>query len=248
MVAARTADIQDTMFARGLKRKCPDGEDMEDALAVPSYSLQRQSLLDMSLVKLQLCHMLVEPNLCRSVLIANTVRQIQEEMTQDGTWRVPAPQTAGRGPLDRLVSTDILCRAAWEQQGVCPAPDTAGSSPPDLVPELPMAPSAQALRSAQSCVWEVDSPRENRGSFQKSLDQIFETLESKAPSSVEGLFAEVDSPYYDLDAVLTGMVGGKAGPADGLEALASVGAPPPGSSCKPDLGELDHVVEILVET
>lgn len=241
--------LQDMMFARGLKRKCPDcDEDGEGVPAAPSYSLQRQSLLDMSLVKLQLCHMLVEPNLCRSVLIANTVRQIQEEMTQDGMWRVPAPQTAGRGPLDRLVSTEILCRTTWEQPGEHPALDSAGGPTPDLGSELPVAPGAQAPRSAQSCMWEADSPRENKGSFQKSLDQIFETLESKAPSSVEGLFADVDSPYYDLDAMLTGMVGGKSVPGDGFETLASGGAAPPSASCKRDLGELDHMVEILVET
>lgn len=234
-----------TMFARGLKRKCADGdEDTEGALA----SLQRQSLLDMSLVKLQLCHMLVEPNLCRSVLIANTVRQIQEEMTQDGTWQVMAPQTAGQAPRDRLVSTEILCRAAWEQDGELPAPGSADGHAPDLVSHLCGAPSAPAPRSTQGCVWDVDGPGEDRGSLQKSLDQIFETLESKTPSSVEGLFGDMDSPYYDLDAVLTGMVGSKAGHGDGLQALSSAAAPPPGSGCKSDLGELDHVVEILVET
>ncbi|XP_036286212.1 cell division cycle-associated protein 4 [Pipistrellus kuhlii] len=230
------------MFARGLKRKSADGEDSPPA--PPSYSLQRQSLLDMSLVKLQLCHMLVEPNLCRSVLIANTVRQLQEDLSLDAAWRLPAPPGAGRGPLERLVSTDILCRSPWEQQGGHSAPDSGGSPAPDLC-ELPGAPSAQAPRSAPGCAWEADRPR---GGFQASLDQILETLESRAPRAAEGLFADVDGPYYDLDAVLTGMVGAKAVPGDGFEALASAGAPPPGSSCKRDLGELDHVVEILVET
>lgn len=222
------------MFARGLKRKSSEREeDAEGALAglraAPAYSLQRQSLLDMSLVKLQLCHMLVEPNLCRSVLIANTVRQIQEEMTQDGTWRGAAPPSAGRGPQDRLVSTEILCRAAWEQEGAHSAPSAAPGA-------------------VQSCVWDVDGPRDSRGGVPKSLGHIFETLESKAPSSVEGLFADVDSPYYDLDAVLTGMVAGTSSHGDGLEALASAAAPAPSPSCKSELGELDHVVEILVET
>lgn len=233
------------MFARGLKRKSADGEDSPPA--PPSYSLQRQSLLDMSLVKLQLCHMLVEPNLCRSVLIANTVRQLQEDLSLDAAWRLPAPPGTGQGPLERLVSTDILCRSPWEQQGGHSAPDSGGSPAPDLC-ELPGAPSAQAPRSAPGCAWEADRPRESRGGFQTSLDQILETLESRAPRAAEGLFADVDGPYYDLDAVLTGMVGAKAVPGDGFEALASAGAPPPGSSCKRDLGELDHVVEILVET
>uniref|UniRef100_A0A8C0MFM9 SERTA domain-containing protein n=1 Tax=Canis lupus familiaris TaxID=9615 RepID=A0A8C0MFM9_CANLF len=220
-----------TMFARGLKRKsAEDGEDVEGGLAgtqaTPSYSLQRQSLLDMSLVKLQLCHMLVEPNLCRSVLIANTVRQIQEEMTQDGTWRVLAPQAAGRAPLDRLVSTEILCRSVREQEGERPAADVGDGRTPGLVPGLSAVPSAQALRSPQSSLWEVDSSRENRGGFQKSLDQIFETLESKTPGSVEELFSDVDSSYYDLDAVLTGMVGStQSGPRQWAPGLHRCGHP-----------------------
>ncbi|XP_036162343.1 cell division cycle-associated protein 4 isoform X3 [Myotis myotis] len=236
----------DAMFARGLKRKCADSEDSPPA--PPACSLQRQSLLDMSLVKLQLCHMLAEPNLCRSVLIANTVRQLQEEMSQDSAWQVPAPASAGRGPLERLVSTEILCRTPWEQQGGHSAADSGGSPAPDLLSEPPGAPSAQAPRGAPGCAWEAASPRESRGGFQRSLDQIFETLDSKAPRAAEGLFADVDGPYYDLDAVLTGMVGAKSVPGDGFETLAPTGAPPPGVSYKRDLGELDHVVEILVET
>ncbi|XP_022278132.1 cell division cycle-associated protein 4 isoform X1 [Canis lupus baileyi] len=252
--AYHAQQFEGTMFARGLKRKsAEDGEDVEGGLAgtqaTPSYSLQRQSLLDMSLVKLQLCHMLVEPNLCRSVLIANTVRQIQEEMTQDGTWRVLAPQAAGRAPLDRLVSTEILCRSVREQEGERPAADVGDGRTPGLVPGLSAVPSAQALRSPQSSLWEVDSSRENRGGFQKSLDQIFETLESKTPGSVEELFSDVDSSYYDLDAVLTGMVGStQSGHGSGLQAFTAAATPPPGSSCRSDLGELDHAVEILVET
>ncbi len=61
------------MFSKGTKRKFSNGdedkseESLIGARVASSYSLQRQSLLNMSLIKLQLCHMLVEPNLCRSV-------------------------------------------------------------------------------------------------------------------------------------------------------------------------------------
>nr|XP_046220533.1 cell division cycle-associated protein 4-like [Oncorhynchus gorbuscha]XP_046220534.1 cell division cycle-associated protein 4-like [Oncorhynchus gorbuscha] len=123
------------MFPKGTKRKFSDsreepvagGEDVnQSSLAavrmLSSYSLQRQSLLDMSLIKLQLCHMLVEPNLCRSVLIANTVRQIQEEMTQDGTWQImtqalSAANAAAQCSADRLVATEVLCRQTEAAQG-----------------------------------------------------------------------------------------------------------------------------------
>ncbi|XP_043845437.1 cell division cycle-associated protein 4 isoform X1 [Dromiciops gliroides] len=253
--------IQDTMFARGIKRKCFDGEeDIEGTLAgfksVPSYNLQRQSLLDMSLVKLQLCHMLVEPNLCRSVLIANTVRQIQEEMTQDGTWQVINAQNTGQASLDRLVSSDILCRSTKEQGEGKLVPSYSSFSKDfediqsqDIISDLSTVTSVQAPRSPQSNVWEMENPQENRGNFQKSLDQIFETLENKNPNSVEDLFSDVDNSYYDLDTVLTGMMSNtKMGHCDVLESFSSQTTTNSNSNCKSDINELDHIVEILVES
>lgn len=237
------------MFARGLKRKYGDQEEgVEGFGTVPSYSLQRQSLLDMSLVKLQLCHMLVEPNLCRSVLIANTVRQIQEEMSQDGVWHGMAPQNVERPPVDRLVSTEILCRTVRGAEGEHSTSELEDGPLQNSASELPLVVPAQGQRNPQSSLWEMDNPQENRGSLQKSLDQIFETLENKNSSSVEELFSDVDSSYYDLDTVLTGMMSGtKSSLCNGLESFAAA-APPPSSTCKSDLAELDHVVEILVET
>ncbi|XP_074069583.1 cell division cycle-associated protein 4 isoform X1 [Macrotis lagotis] len=252
--------LLDTMFARGIKRKCFDGEeDIEGTLAgfksVPSYNLQRQSLLDMSLVKLQLCHMLVEPNLCRSVLIANTVRQIQEEMTQDGTWQVINAPNTGQASLDRLVSTDILCRSTKEQGEGKLVPSYSFSKDfediqsQDVISDLSTVTSVQAPRNLQSNVWEMENPQENRGNFQKSLDQIFETLENKNPNSVEDLFSDVDNSYYDLDTVLTGMMSNtKMGHCDVLENFSSQTTTNSNSNCKSDINELDHIVEILVES
>ncbi|XP_005047738.2 PREDICTED: cell division cycle-associated protein 4 isoform X2 [Ficedula albicollis] len=251
----------DTMFVRGLKRKCFDGEeDIEGTLAgikaIPSYNLQRQSLLDMSLVKLQLCHMLVEPNLCRSVLIANTVRQIQEEMTQDGTWQMINTQSTGQASLDRLVSTDILCRSSRDQAEGKHVPaygtfnkDFESDQAQDSSETMSTAPSVQAPRNLQSNVWEMENPQENKGNFQKSLDQIFETLENKSPNSVEDLFSEVDNSYYDLDTMLTGMMSNtKMGHCDSLETFSSPSNTASNSNCKSDLNDLDHIVEILVES
>ncbi|XP_038606720.1 cell division cycle-associated protein 4 isoform X2 [Tachyglossus aculeatus] len=255
-----SADM-DKMFARGTKRKCFDGEDdVEGTLAgfktLPSYNLQRQSLLDMSLVKLQLCHMLVEPNLCRSVLIANTVRQIQEEMTQDGTWQMINAQSTGQPSLDRLVSTDILCRSTKEQGEGKLVPgygsftkDFEDIQSHDIISEISTVTSIQAARNPPSNVWEMESPQENRGNFQKSLDQIFETLENKTQNCVEDLFSDVDNSYYDLDTVLTGMMSNtKMGHCDVLESFSSPPTTNSNSNCKSDLNELDHIVEILVES
>ncbi|XP_048341623.1 SERTA domain-containing protein 2-like [Sphaerodactylus townsendi] len=78
------------MLGRGLKRKLSDYEENMAGLSSAfdssrnlPYPLKRQLVLNVCLAKLQTYKMLVEPNLHRSVLIANTVRQIQEEMRQE---------------------------------------------------------------------------------------------------------------------------------------------------------------------
>ncbi|XP_058146884.1 cell division cycle-associated protein 4 [Dasypus novemcinctus] len=214
------------MFARGLKRKRSDSEE-----TAPSRAAQRQLLLDMSLAKLQLCHVLAEPDLCRSVLIANTVRQVQEEMTLDGGWRPAAPPSAGLAPRDRLVSTDILCWAPREPEGEGPAP---GGLPRDA--GVCTAAAARAPGSPQG------GPPESSGGFPRSLGHLLGTLDGGPTGAAEGLFPDADSAY-DLDSVLAGVVGvAKPAPHHALD------APAPGASCRPDLGELDHIVEILVET
>lgn len=49
----------------------------------PSYKRERQVVLGMSLAKLHLCHLEVNYNLRRIVLIHNTVTRIQEEINQE---------------------------------------------------------------------------------------------------------------------------------------------------------------------
>ncbi|XP_072842855.2 SERTA domain-containing protein 2 isoform X1 [Pogona vitticeps] len=83
------------MLGRGLKRKLSDYEEtmagvssaFDSSRNLP-YPLKRQLVLNVCLAKLQTYKMLVEPNLHRSVLIANTVRQIQEEMRQETSQQV----------------------------------------------------------------------------------------------------------------------------------------------------------------
>ncbi|MEE6493921.1 hypothetical protein FKM82_016966 [Ascaphus truei] len=84
------------MLGRGLKRKLNDCEETMTDFSSASdsnrnmpYVHQRQLVLNMCLNKLQSYKMLVEPNLHRSVLIANTVRQIQEDTRQEAN-QLPA--------------------------------------------------------------------------------------------------------------------------------------------------------------
>ncbi|CAH2328664.1 Hypothetical predicted protein [Pelobates cultripes] len=243
------------MFTRGIKRKSFSEEDTEEPLAdfktIPSYTLERQSMLNMSLVKLQLCHMLAEPNLCRSVLIANTVRQIQHEMTQDGSWQILAEQSV-EAPVDRLVSTDILCRSSKDQEEEKNNNETYITYSDDLdvqqIEVSDLSPyTSLKVQNSQAPTWEADNQQENRVQLQKSLDHIFETLENRNANTVEDLFSDVDTSYYDLDTVLTGMMGNsKLVHSDMIESFSSQTPKPTG--CKTELSEIDHIVEILVES
>ncbi|XP_041720929.1 cell division cycle-associated protein 4 isoform X2 [Coregonus clupeaformis] len=271
------------MYSKGTKRTFSDGVD--DKAVAASYSLQRQSLLDMSLIKLQLCHMLAEPNLCRSVLIANTVRQIQEEMAQDGSWQVvtEALGGSGHGPSDRLVDTEVLCQSpAPEQQDGGPklysvmgydgcreeevVTDKALCSVVvgDRAPSLLLGTIGHCWDRGELRVVEVeDEVSEDSGTGDEeetgsgegtkmATGQLFGTFEIKngAPESdpaLEELFSDVDASYYDLDTMLTGMQSApKMGPYDFLDSLASSHGPVSNSSCRADLNELDHIMEIIV--
>ncbi|XP_061099888.1 cell division cycle-associated protein 4-like [Conger conger] len=281
------------MFPKGTKRKCLDGgggdeEAASASVKTASYSLQRQCLLDMSLIKLQLCHMLAEPNLCRSVLIANTVRQIQEEMTRDGSWQIMTEAlSAGQGLSERLVASEILCRPAAGSKGEEePEPFTAAGgrqeeeveAEEEEVAEETLrvvaaeADSAYVPEAADPC-WEAgvgvkgeseDEDADDEGCCSgegegeeeersaegtKAAEQVYGTFEIKSPApspdpALEELFSDVDASYYDLDTMLTGMQAApKVGPYDLLENLSSHG---PSATCRTDLNELDHIMEIIV--
>uniref|UniRef100_A0A3B5ADZ6 Cell division cycle-associated protein 4-like n=1 Tax=Stegastes partitus TaxID=144197 RepID=A0A3B5ADZ6_9TELE len=67
------------MIPRGQKRKFPlDDEDVSDRTS-PNWETQRQFVFSVSLSKYQRSQELVEPSLRRSVLIANTLRQVSLE-------------------------------------------------------------------------------------------------------------------------------------------------------------------------
>ncbi|KAF6720020.1 SERTA domain-containing protein 2 [Oryzias melastigma] len=106
------------MFSKGAKRKLDEDEEgvegktMEGSLAggglengpeglsKVSYTLQRQTIFNISLMKLYSQRPLAEPRLERRVLINNMLRRIQEELKQEGSLRpaVPAPLAPARRP------------------------------------------------------------------------------------------------------------------------------------------------------
>ncbi|KAM8946974.1 SERTA domain-containing protein 2 [Pelodytes ibericus] len=83
------------MLAKAGKRKFDDHEDgLEGKVVSPtegpskvSYTLQRQTIFNISLMKLYNHRPLTEPSLQKTVLINNMLRRIQEELKQEGSLR-----------------------------------------------------------------------------------------------------------------------------------------------------------------
>ncbi|KAM6953923.1 cell division cycle-associated protein 4 [Aplochiton taeniatus] len=271
-----------SMYSNGTKRKISYGSNVTAESKAPkrsSYSLQRQCLLDTSLIKLQLCHMLMEPNLCRSVLIANTVRQIQDEMIQDGSWQVVTDpfMLSCQTPSEPLVATEVLCRPSTPDQDHVPELSSgyAGCREEEVLADQALGSAAHSVEASTISHDRERAPFRMEGcDLQNSTDsrsglrseegersrqqskrvrgQVYGKFEiiNSAPGSesvVEELFSDVDASYYDIDTMLTGMqTTPKMGPYDLLDSLGSSRGPTSNSSCRPDMNELDHIMEIIV--
>lgn len=270
------------MLAKGLKRKLSDYEG--NMAGVPGafdsnpglpYTLQRQLVLNMCLVKLQSCRMLVEPNLHRSVLIANTVRQIQEEMRQEGSGNGPTP----------IPDTHILCQGSIEITGSPPlnaSPDANGSSDSSenqienalvLVSDNDMSSAISSILKdldfmedispspcptpAGECDGNVPSPFEDRPQETRPVETVFGSFEISNSTSYltdlafDDIFEDIDTSMYDSDVCLLPSMSNRSPPA----AADDVSKPFQFCNstsmntiqiCRVDLSDLDHIMEILV--
>ncbi|KAG7262766.1 hypothetical protein CRUP_005330 [Coryphaenoides rupestris] len=167
------------MFGKGAKRKLDqeDDEGLEgQALAPPvapgaavgpglrwpegpskvSYTLQRQTIFNISLMKLMYSHRSppAEPRLERRVLINNMLRRIQEELKQEGALRPPLlllpPSPPPDDPMDESFR-EAPPTAAAAMGPATPAPATpAPATPAPATPApAPVTPAPAAQPSAQ---------------------------------------------------------------------------------------------------
>ncbi|XP_066540542.1 SERTA domain-containing protein 3 [Hoplias malabaricus] len=94
------------MGARGLKRKLQERDEGEGSV----LESQLQCVLDISLDKFQRDQALVEPSLLRSVLINNTLRQVQSKAKgslpeTNELWGTPQPLTPLSDPVSQRANT-----------------------------------------------------------------------------------------------------------------------------------------------
>ncbi|XP_028278634.1 SERTA domain-containing protein 2b [Parambassis ranga] len=167
------------MFGKGAKRKLDEDEEgvegktLEAAaaggglaagpegLSKVSYTLQRQTIFNISLMKLYSQRPLGEPSLERRVLINNMLRRIQDELKQEGSLRPlllppspPPDDPMDEGYREAPPSFGVLSAAASAQVSqpsallmpvIAPPP-----SPHPMVPPNCQASQAAAIR-AEAC-------------------------------------------------------------------------------------------------
>lgn len=151
------------MFGKGHKRKLDEdeagleGKALEagaaaEGLSKVSYTLQRQTIFNISLMKLYATRP-GEPSLQRRVLINNMLRRIQDELKQDGTLRplVLPPSPPPDDPLDEGY------RQAPPAFGVLtqPQPSALLMGPPPPLSPHPMGPNSPLLPPPQNCPLEA---------------------------------------------------------------------------------------------
>uniref|UniRef100_A0A3Q3K394 SERTA domain-containing protein n=1 Tax=Monopterus albus TaxID=43700 RepID=A0A3Q3K394_MONAL len=151
------------MFGKGAKRKLDEDEEgMEgktlevslaggglglgpECLSKVSYTLQRQTIFNISLMKLYSQRPLVEPSLERRVLINNMLRRIQDELKQEGSLRplLLPPSPPPDDPMDEgfreaapaFAVLSTASQSCLNHVDACPTPLEACLTPASLLEE-----------------------------------------------------------------------------------------------------------------
>lgn len=232
--------------------KQQNGEEDEGGLTegVPpcdaSHLQQRQKVLGLCLEKLQRYQAGVELSLRRSVLLINTLRQIQEDMRSDGVG------SCSTGVLLSGVHPDsCLLRDEFREDTSVTCPGCAEGDGDSLSVSPPLSP-------------EFLPQEENTSLDQKSLPTLTINAFSDAVNAMgylsdfalDDIFEDIDTSMYETSDLSSASGSGSLWPVSmSLWADEDMKVRPPthgspGSlqSCLMDLNELDHIMEILVKS
>ncbi|KAF0043799.1 hypothetical protein F2P81_002957 [Scophthalmus maximus] len=226
------------------------GEDKGGLPAAPpksetSHLQQRQLVLGLCLEKLQHYQAGVELSLRRSVLLVNTLRQIQEDMRSDGPGTCVHPDSCLlRGDLRR--DMPVTCPGCAEGVGG----HLPLSSPPEFPPQeadgshdpqksLPAAAAATATATISA------------------FSDAVNAMGYLGDLALDDIFEDIDTSMYETSDLPSAWPTGSPWPvgvslwADEDVKLRAAGhGSSSGSlqSCLLDLNELDHIMEILVQS
>ncbi|KAM5227460.1 SERTA domain-containing protein 2 [Ctenodactylus gundi] len=196
------------MLGKGGKRKFDEHEDgLEGKVVSPadgpskvSYTLQRQTIFNISLMKLYNHRPLTEPSLQKTVLINNMLRRIQEELKQEGSLRPalgassPPSGSLGGGYRDAPPAFSHLAPAPAHPCDLgSAAPLEACLTPASLLEEDDDAfCTSQAVPPTSPARPSPPALPQEKDSFSSALDEIEElcptstSTEAAAPAAATG--------------------------------------------------------------
>ncbi|XP_062406336.1 SERTA domain-containing protein 2 [Sardina pilchardus] len=240
------------LLGRGVKRKLSECDGAGDAASLGlAYPQQRQLVLDLCLDKLQSCQRRAEPSLHRSVLLANTLRHLQQEMRQEGSTATAAcPPPPPAPSLHALTPRHVpdLPPVPSDLQPACGPPESpasgpdAGAQPDDGSGVHPAAAAAPPLQDTLFGAFEITSSASCYLS-DLPLDDIFDDIDTS-------MYDASDFSALALTPAQRGSASGGGGSGDdGLKGFPS-GCNPSSALqfCLTDLNDLDHIMEILVHS
>nr|XP_046268401.1 cell division cycle-associated protein 4 isoform X2 [Scatophagus argus]XP_046268402.1 cell division cycle-associated protein 4 isoform X2 [Scatophagus argus] len=226
-----------------------DPEDESGFLVAPSKSdmshlQQRQLVLGLCLEKLQHYQAGVELSLRRSVLLINTLKQIQEDMQSDGAG--PEVLLNGVHADSCLLRDDIREDMAVTCPGCAEGDGDSLSLSPPLSPEFP---SQEANSSPDQ---QKSLPAATINAFSDAVN----AMGYLSDLALDDIFEDIDTSMYETSDLPSAWASGSLWPVSltlwGDEDVktrssshASAGSL---QSCLMDLNELDHIMEILVKS
>ncbi|XP_054470090.1 SERTA domain-containing protein 1 isoform X2 [Anoplopoma fimbria] len=243
----------ETLHAAAAAEKEKNGEDgggdEGGFLAAPSKSdmshlQQRQLVLGLCMEKLRGYQAGMELSLRRSVLLINTLRQIQEDMQSDGAGGCTQEALLNGVHRDSCLLRDDL-------QVTCPGcvegdADDLSLSPP-LSPELP---SQEANISS-------DQQKSLPASAINSFSDAVNAMGYLGDLALDGIFDDIDTSMYETSDLPSAWAASSLWPVsvslwadEDVKMRSAGGHGGAGSlqSCLMDLNELDHIMEILVKS
>ncbi|XP_048051883.1 SERTA domain-containing protein 2 [Megalobrama amblycephala] len=268
------------MLGKGLKRKLEQEEEngvmkmaSPQEVSPTCYWLQRQTVLNLSLLKLHSRPGHTDPGLARRVLITNTLRHIQDELRGEEGVLLP-PSVPRQQPPSSPVIKDSFSAALAEIESLCPTvgitalfsteaarSNTSDQNMPDITSSTNLIHSGES-RNTDPDLSEmhssVDPPIPLSDSAQSALSHTPSFL---ADFSLDDfLFTEIDNILFD-NSPCSSSLSGTSGTSrvismvtdDFVKTLtgygnggASQSALPSNQTFKLDLNELDHIMEVLV--
>lgn len=201
-----------------------------------SHLQQRQLVLGLCLEKLQHYQTGVGLSLRRSVLLINTLRQIQEEIQSDGMGTC-APEI----PVDGVQTDSCLLRE--DVPVTCPGCADVGGAGPPASAELPPQEAASLADQQKAPPANAFSDAANAVGYLGDL-------------ALDDIFEDIDTSMYETSDLPSAWVAGSLWPvsislwADEDIKICSNSHASAGSlqSCLMDLNELDQIMEILVNS